>query len=147
MNLKELADVLKNNPDSLMHWMLPGSSFVPDHYHITEIGRVKKDFFDCGGTARSTEACVLQIWVANDVEHRLKTDKLLKIIDVADKLLTEDLSVEVEYEEGDTISYYSLGNFEPTPKGPLFYLTSKHTTCLAPDKCKVNVCSPGGGCC
>jgi hypothetical protein len=32
---------------------------VPTHYHITEVGKVQKDFIDCGGTVRSSTACVL----------------------------------------------------------------------------------------
>jgi hypothetical protein len=31
-----------------------------------------KEFIDCGGTVRSTNACVLQVWVANDVDRRLQ---------------------------------------------------------------------------
>jgi hypothetical protein len=143
MTVKEFCTALATNPNATMHWMLPDKSFVPAHYHITEVGRVQKDFIDCGGTVRSTTACVLQVWVANDVDHRLETSKLASIMDVAAPLLLSDeLPVEVEYEEG-VISQYPIGGMEVTPSGLLFYLGTKHTACLAPEKCKVG----DTGCC
>ena len=143
MTVKEFRRALDDNPGVTMHWMLPDKSFVPVHYHITEVGRVRKDFIDCGGTIRSTTACVLQMWVANDADHRLESTKLATILRVAAPLLaSDDLPVEVEYEEG-VISQYPLGGVEVTPAGLLFYLGMKHTACLAPEKCKVG----DTGCC
>ena len=139
MTIKELCAVLKANPDVRMHWMLPDKSLIPAHYHIAEVGRVQKDFIDCGGTVRSLKSCLLQIWVANDTDHRLETTKLAKIIESAHWLL-DDLPVEVEYEDA-AVSQYPLVGAEATPSGILFYLGSKHTACLAPDKCGL------GGCC
>jgi hypothetical protein len=142
MTVNEFRSLLAAHPGEPMHWMLPDRAFVPDHCHITEVGRVRKDFVDCGGTVRSLESCVLQVWVADDVDHRLDTSKLLKIMEAASSSLgLGDLPVEVEYERG-VVSQYPLGGFEPTPKGILFYLGTKHTACLAPDRCGV-----GGGCC
>ena len=143
MTVKEFCRALAGHPGMKMHWMLPDNSFVPSHYHITEVGRVRKDFIDCGGTVRSTAACVLQVWVANDVDHRLETEKLASIMRVAGSLLeSEDLPVEVEYEDA-VISQYPIGGMEVTPSGLLFYLGTKHTACLAPEKCKVD----GTNCC
>lgn len=142
MNIKGLRLLLSANPGAKMHFMLPDDSFVPAHYHITEVGRVQKDFIDCGGTVRSLASCLLQIWVANDTDHRLETTKLAKIIEVAGSILdSEDLPVEVEYEDGNT-SQYPLSGSEITPSGILFYLGAKHTACLAPEKCGI-----GKGCC
>ena len=143
MNVKELRTVLAAHAGMQMHWMLPDRSFVPRHYHITEVGRVQKDFIDCGGTVRSSTSCLLQIWVADDTDHRLETTKLATIMDVAAAVLKGDeLPVEVEYEEG-TISQYPVAGVEVTPAGVLFHLGTKHTACLAPEKCGVS----GGGCC
>lgn len=126
-----------------MHWMLPSKAFVPEHYHITEVGRLQKDFIDCGGTIRSLASCLLQIWVADDTDHRLQTNKLATIMEIAGTVLGgDDLPVEVEYEE-ETISQYPVAGCEVTPAGLLFYLGTKHTACLAPEKCGVD----GGGCC
>jgi len=143
MTVQEFRAALAAHPDARMHWMLPDKSFVPAHYHITEVGRVRKDFIDCGGTVRSTTSCVLQVWVANDLDHRLETTKLAGIMGVAAGLLgSDDLPVEVEYEEG-VISQYPIGGMEVTPSGLLFHLGTKHTACLAPEKCKVG----DSGCC
>jgi hypothetical protein len=143
MTIKQLRDLLGAHPGVAMHWMLPDRSFVPFHYHITEVGRVQKDFIDCGGTVRSQASCLLQIWVANDTDHRLETTKLARIMEVAAPILgSDDLPVEVEYEEG-RVSQYPLGAAEVTPAGLLFSLGSRHTACLAPEKCGVD----GSGCC
>ena len=143
MTVKEFRAALAAHPGVKMHWMLPDKSFVPAHYHITEVGRVQKDFIDCGGTVRSVGSCLLQIWVADDTDHRLETTKLAMIMEIAGKvLMRDDLPVEVEYEAG-TISQYPVAAVEETPAGLLFYLGTKHTACLAPDKCGVD----GSGCC
>jgi len=143
MNVNEFHNLLAAHPGEKMHFILPDKSFVPAHFHITEVGRVQKDFIDCGGTVRSTTTCLLQVWVAHDVDHRLETTKLAKIIEIAQPLLGSDqLPVEIEY-EGEAISQYPLGGAESTPSGLLFYLGSKHTACLAPEKCGVG----GTGCC
>lgn len=142
MTIKELKKILEDNPESSMHWMLPDKGFVPKHYHITEVGRVQKDFVDCGGTVRNKKTCTLQVWVADDTDHRLFTTKLLSILKMAESLFdSEEIPVEIEYEEG-VISQYPIGGFEITPSGPLFYLGNNHTCCLAPDKCGL-----GKGCC
>ena len=143
MNVNEVQNLLAAHPGEKMHFMLPDKSFVPAHFHITEVGRVQKDFIDCGGTVRSATTCLVQVWVAHDVDHRLETTKLAKIIEIAQPLLGSDqLPVEIEY-EGEAISQYPLGGAESTPAGLLFYLGSKHTACLAPEKCGVG----GTGCC
>jgi hypothetical protein len=143
MTVAEFRAVLVAHPEAKMHWMLPDRAFVPEHYHITEVGRLQKDFVDCGGTIRSLSSCLLQIWVADDKDHRLRTTKLAKIIEIAGPLLkSDDLPVEVEYEEG-TISQYPVAGVEVTPAGLLFHLGTKHTACLAPEKCGVD----GEGCC
>jgi hypothetical protein len=143
MTVKEFRSILAAHADSKMHWMLPDRSFVPVHYHITEVGRVQKDFIDCGGTVRSVASCLLQVWVADDTDHRLETTKLAAIMQIAEPVLKgDDLPVEVEYEE-EAISQYPIAGVEVTPAGLLFSLGTKHTACLAPEKCGVD----GSGCC
>ncbi len=81
--------------------MLPDKSFVPAHYHITEVGKIQKDFIDCGGTVRSATTSLLQVWVAQDLHHRLEATKLATVMRIAEPLLgSDELPVEVEYEEG-----------------------------------------------
>jgi hypothetical protein len=151
MTLNNFVGVLTANPAAALHMMLPDESFVPAHFHVTEVGRVQKDFIDCGGTVRSSTACVLQVWVAEDTDHRLDTGKLAKIVRLAAPLLKgDDLPVEVEYENG-VVSQYPVTAAEVTPAGVLLHLGTKHTACLAPDRCGVGstatACSSAAGCC
>ncbi len=131
---------------------------IPSHFHITEVGSTTKHFIDCGGTVRKEKVVSFQLWEANDIEHRLSPEKLLKIIGLSEKTLgIKDMEIEVEY-QSDTIGRYGV-DFN----GNDFVLTNKQTNCLASDKCgipqeklKVNLseftaskscCTPGTGCC
>ncbi|WP_020468748.1 DUF6428 family protein [Zavarzinella formosa] len=143
LNLRQLDRILTANPKSAIHLMLPDGDFVPAHFHVTEVGRVHKQFVDCGGTKRESLSCLLQVWTADDVHHRLDTTKLGDILRHTESLFRdEDPPVEVEYESG-VISQYPVGGVEMTPAGLLLTLGTKHTECLAPDKCGVG----GTGCC
>jgi hypothetical protein len=151
MNLKALVSTLQENPSSLLHFQLPDGSFIPAHFHVTEVGRVQKDFVDCGGTIRSSTSCVLQVWVADDTHHRLNSSKLKSILDLGSKLLAnEELPVEIEYQYG-VLTQLPLSEVEVTPSGLLFHLGTKQTACLALDRCGLGTvesgCSPASGCC
>ncbi len=144
MNVEQLTGLLSSYSNAPLHIMLPSGEFVPDHFHITEVGRVQKTFIDCGGTERETVSCSLQAWTAQDVEHRLVAGKLATILKLAEKVLrSNDLPVEVEYGP-DVVSLYYLTDVEVTPNGLLFILAGKKTDCLAPDKCGVG---KGNSCC
>lgn len=131
-------------------FQLENGAFVPEHFHVTEVGLVAKNFIDCGGVVRNEKVVNFQLWNANDFEHRLKPMKLLNIIKLSEqKLGIEDFEIEVEYQK-DTIGKYGL-DFQNN----IFILTNKKTDCLAKDNCGVpneklqtqNSCSPGGSCC
>src|SRR4051812_8349005 len=101
MTLNAVTGLLVENPTAALHFRLPHGTRVPAHFHVTEVGRVRKDFIDCGGTVRSWERCVLQLWSASDDDHRLAASKLARIIQLAAPLLgPDDLPVEVEYDVG-----------------------------------------------
>jgi hypothetical protein len=151
MNLDAFVAVLEENPQAPLHLMLPDGSFVPAHFHVTEVGRVQKDFIDCGGTRRSTTSCVVQVSVADDTAHRLDATKLAKIIQMGTSLFPSmTVPVEVEYEQG-AVSQFPVQQAEVTPSGVLLHLGSKHTACLAQDRCGVvaveTACCPTPGCC
>jgi hypothetical protein len=147
MTLEDMVRVLKENPTSALHIMLPDGSFVPSHFHITEVGRVQKDFIDCGGTTRTSTACVLQIWVADDTQHRLDTTKLAHIIQLAAPLFpSTNLPVETEYDFANgTMSQLPVTHAEVTPAGLLLHLGTKHTACLAPDRCGIPLANTACG--
>lgn len=151
MKLIELLDILKNHPDRSIQIALPSGGSIPAHFHVTEVGHVQKRFVDCGGTLRSTASCLLQIWVANDLEHRLDTTKLNKIIEKGLGLFdNQHIPIEIEYEQ-EILSQYPLQSIEFNDQGLVFQVANKHTACLAPDKCRIELnvmsaCS-GPGCC
>ncbi|MCE9603831.1 MAG: DUF6428 family protein [Planctomycetia bacterium] len=139
MTLDEFAAVLSAHPDTALQLVLPDGSFVPAHFHVTEVGRVQKDFVDCGGTVRRSTSCVLQVWVANDVAHRLDTTKLAKIIHKGVELFeTTAIPLEVEYDHG-VISQYPVQEAEASQSGIILHLGTKHTTCLAQDRCGIKL--------
>ena len=89
-------------------FQLPNGSTVPAHYHITEVGHVQKRFIDCGGTTRLEDRICFQLWEADDVDHRLQAEKLMKIIELSERTLNlPDEEIEVEY-QGATIGKYQL---------------------------------------
>lgn len=140
---------------SELGFQLPNGTMVPGHFHVTEVGEVNKRFIDCGGSMRDEKVVNFQLWEANDYDHRLHPEKLMKIIELSEKLLDlGDEEIEVEY-QGETIGKYGL-----TFSNNVFQLTSQQTDCLAKDKCGIpvekqkiqlsglsNACTPGSGCC
>ena len=155
MTLSEIKQILPTLAN--VEFQLENGTFVPEHFHVTEVGMITKNFIDCGGVVRNEKVVNFQLWNADDFEHRLKPNKLLHIIQLSEeKLGIEDFEIEVEY-QSETIGKYDL-NFN----GKTFVLKNKTTACLAEDACgipsqkpKVNLgdlsanatCAPGSGCC
>ena len=147
MNVQDLVQILEFNCEAALRFVLPSGDFIPDHFHVTEIGRVEKNFIDCGGTRRQSVACMLQTWTANDVQHRLKAGKLAGIFKLAAPVLKQtDLGIEVEYGP-EVAGQYSLTNAVVAPDALHLMLAAKQTDCLAQDKCGVSECSGPGCCC
>ena len=144
MNVTQFKSHLAANPDKLVRFIFDDGEAIPAHYHVTEIGHVKKDFIDCGGTVRSTSSCLLQTWThEDDQEHRLNSTKLLDIITLAETHFPiSDQEVEVEYEDC-VISQFLVEDAESTADTVVFRLGDKHTDCLAKEKCGIG----GSGCC
>lgn len=141
MNIKELINILNSNQEKYIKFYLNDQE-IPQHFHLTEIGRQNREFIDCGGTRRKTEHCVLQLWVANDLEHRLNSTKMLKIVNMGlDLFLHEIPEVYVEYEDIST-SQHPIVSCSTKEDEICFYLGQIHTACLAPEKCGVSCCQP-----
>lgn len=158
MNITEFLTHLESHPDKPLLFALPDGGFIPAHFHITEVGHVRKTFIDCGGTRRSSESCLLQTWTAEDTDHRLVASKLSMIFGKAGDVLPHpDLPVEVEFEDF-SVSQFPVTGAQVEGDSLLFRLGLKHTDCLAKELClpgvcgpapKVNLlgCVPGAGCC
>lgn len=135
MNLQEFKQALLQHLDHQVAIQFDNGMRIAPHFHVTEIGKVTKDFVDCGGTRRMTVSCVLQTLVADDVDHRLTSDKLAGIIEKAAVLdLADDLPVEVELQT-DTIGVYAFNGAIAQDGIVVFSVQTKQTACLAPDKC------------
>ena len=148
MKLSEIKELL--NTLETVNFKLENGTYVPEHFHVTEIGVVTKHFIDCGGTVRNEQVANFQLWDANDFEHKLKPKKLLHIIALSEKILAlKDLEIEVEY-QSTTIGKYDLG-FD----GENFILIAKKTACLAQESCGTKpetaenkvCCSTESNCC
>lgn len=155
MKLSEVKQILPTLEN--VEFQLENGTFVPEHFHVTEVGMINKNFIDCGGVIRNEKVVNFQLWNADDLEHRLKPGKLLNIINLSEvKLGIEDHEIEVEY-QSETIGKYDL-EFN----GKTFVLRNKMTACLAPDACgipsekvkrnlselkPVSKCAPNSGCC
>ncbi len=132
MKLSEIKTILP----ALTHveFQLENGQFVPEHFHVTEVGQIHKKFIDCGGVIRDEKTVSFQLWNADDYEHRLKPSKLLNIIRLSEERLgIEDAEIEVEY-QAETIGKYGL-----TFNGTHFVLENKQTACLAEDACGIPV--------
>lgn len=130
MKLSEFTNYLSGMKTIAFH--LPDGELVPEHFHVTEIGKIEKHFIDCGGSLRKEEKISFQLWEANDYNHRLHPGKLISIIELAqEKLELSDAEIEVEY-QGESINKYELG-FD----GKSFLLQNTQTDCLAKDRCGI----------
>ena len=130
MKLSEIKEILPTLEN--VEFQLENGTFVPEHFHVTEVGQIIKNFIDCGGVIRQEKAVNFQLWNADDYEHRLKPRKLLNIIKLSEeKLGIEDAEIEVEY-QSDTIGKYDL-----TFNGNTFIMKNKTTACLAQDACGI----------
>ena len=126
MKLSEVKSQLKTIGE--VRFKLPNGSYVPQHFHVTEIGAVSKHFIDCGGKVRQDNAINFQLWEANDYDHRIAPTKFLDIINLSENILElTDGEIEVEY-QANTIGKYGL-DFD----GKDFVLTNTYTDCLAKD--------------
>ncbi len=148
MKVSEFKQHLLQSPQHEMRFVLPDGDVIPLHAHVTEIGRIDKNFIDCGGTGRSVSNCSLQIWVAeNDEDHRFAPGKLAKVMDMATPLFRgDDLDMEVEYEDC-SVSQYPILEAQTADGVLTFQLGSKHTDCLAKESCGLTPASAASGCC
>ena len=156
ISLRDFRSLLDRHPDKAFQLRLPGGGSVPESFHITEVGRVRKDFIDCGGTVRSRESCLLQAWLGGDDDPRLATGKLAGIMRKAAPLLPdEDVPLEIEYED-TLISQYRVSEAAVISGAVVLKLEHKHTDCLAREACgvpeknatpKASACGCGPSCC
>ncbi len=155
MKLQEFKKQLSNLEE--LNFQLEDGTVVPPHFHITEVGKLEKHFIDCGGVERKEQKITFQLWVADDIDHRLSPQKLLGIVRKSEKQIQfSNSEIEVEYQMPQSIGKFGL---QAAPHG--FILTHSQTACLALDACGIgetvkqvaeelvsqDCCKPGSGCC
>jgi hypothetical protein len=148
MQIAEFKKTLSENTCRNIRFTLPTGTKVPAHAHVTEVALIEKKFIDCGGTFRTDSLCRLQTWVADDTDHRLTAGKLLAILDKSASFLgTDNLEVDVEH-EAPFVSQFPIEKVELDGEALSIRLGTKHTACLAEDKClppnlnKTNIFTP-----
>ncbi len=148
LTISALTTALRAAPELPLTVIWTDGEPIEAHFHVTEVGRVQRDFVDCGGTIRQTVTCLLQTWVGPDVDHRITAGKLLKAFDHAAPILRgEDLPVELEYEACNVVQLV-VAEIRREADHFVIQLASKHTDCLAKELCLPNGSgTSGGGCC
>ncbi len=161
MKLSQFTSLLQAHPDKQFRLVLPGDAAVPMSFHITEVGHVTKKFIDCGGKLHTVQTCQLQAWLGPDTDHRLYAGKMAGVLTLAEAkgVLpdSEDLDVEIEYEDA-ALSQYPVVGYAVTGSTVVLSLAAKHTDCLAKESClpslpmagaaSVSACGCGpSGCC
>jgi hypothetical protein len=113
---------------------LPDGDFIPPHAHVTEVGHVVKNFIDCGGVIGKSETVLLQTHVGQDTDHRLKSDRLAKILRLGERVLPHDqIEVEVEY-DCCVVAQYPVSEVKPSGKHLDVILGKRRTQCLAKER-------------
>ncbi len=137
MTLLEFKTLLQNNPTKLFQVVLPHGDAVPISFHITEVGRVEKTFFDCGGQLHTRSTAQLQVWVGPDEDHRIQAGKMAEILERSRAVVPNDgLALELEYEmENGFVSQFPVGGFSVSGDAVVLQLGERHTECLAPELC------------
>ena len=141
MKLSLLQTILQR--DGEVKFSLPDKKLVPCHCHVTEVAKINKEFYDCGGNKRKKQYITIQLWIGDDHEHRLTNEKLYHILDNIDES-DKNLEVFVEY-ECSTVGLYAIEEvILPLPHHALhqsnmvIQLIRTNTNCLAPEKCGLN---------
>ena len=131
MKLSEIKALL--NTVASVDFRLPDGSFVPEHFHVTEVGVVTKHFIDCGGTVRNEKVANFQLMEDLDIEVEYQSDTIGKY-----GLDFDGKSFVLQAKQTDCLAQDKCGIPQEKPKVKLSDLTSSNATAC---------CTPGGGCC
>lgn len=152
MKLSDLRAILQEHPQTFPRFVLPDGDSIPPHAHVTEVGHVVKNFIDCGGVMGKSETVLLQTHVGQDTDHRLKSDRFAKILQLGERVLPHDqLEVEVEY-DCCVVAQYPVTEVKPAGEHLDVVLGKRHTQCLARERRKAAetadaCCGAGAACC
>jgi hypothetical protein len=151
MTLQGLQNVLEANPRRFPRFVLPNGHYIPAHAHVTEVGYVVRNFIDCGGVTGKEEKVVLQTHVGNDADHRLRSDRFAKILQLGSRVIpSADLDVDVEY-DCCVVVQYPIAEAAPDGEHLNLILQRGRTQCRARERREsetaAGCCAPSAVCC
>jgi Family of unknown function (DUF6428) len=151
MKLHELQSTLAEYPNTFPRFVLPNGDYIPAHAHVTEVGHVVRNFVDCGRLTGKEEKVVLQTHVGDDTDHRLRSDRFAKILQIGSRVIPNaDLDVDVEY-DCCVVAQYPIA--KATPEGEHLNLILQHgrTQCRAAERRESETaaacCATSAACC
>jgi hypothetical protein len=151
MTLDDLQNALEANPTLFPRFVLPDGDYIPAHAHVTEVGHVVRNFIDCGGLIGSEEKIVLQTHVGDDTDHRLRSDRFAKILQLGTRVIpSADLHVDVEY-DCCVVAQYPIAEAKPDGEHLNLILRRGRTQCRARERREsqtaADCCTMSAACC
>lgn len=151
MHLSELKEAVLRYGDTFPRFVLPDGDYIPGHAHVTEVGHVVRNYIDCGGETGKQEKVVLQTHVGDDAEHRLRSDRFAKILELGHRVLPSDqLNVEVEY-DCCVVAQYPISEVKRVGEHLDIILQRGRTQCRARERRKAATnepcCGATASCC
>ena len=151
MKFHDLQNTLEANPELFPRFVLPDGDYIPAHAHVTEVGHVVRNFIDCGGLTGQEEKVVLQTHVGSDTDHRLRSDRFAKILQLGSRVIpSTDLDVDVEY-DCCVVAQYPIAEITPDGEHLNLILQRGRTQCRARERSDtetaVGCCTTSVACC
>jgi uncharacterized protein DUF6428 len=151
MTFQGLQNALEANPTRFPRFVLPDGDYIPAHAHVTEVGHVIRNFIDCGGLTGKDEKVVLQTHVGNDTDHRLRSDRFAKILQLGSRVIPRaDLNVDVEY-DCCVVAQYPIAKATPNGEHLNLILQRGRTQCRARERREgqtaIGCCATSAACC
>jgi Family of unknown function (DUF6428) len=151
MNYRALVNALEHYPTTSPRFVLPDGDYIPAHAHVTEVGHVVRNFIDCGGLTGKEEKVVLQTHVGDDTDHRLRSDRLAKILRLGNRVIpSADLDVDVEY-DCCVVAQYPIAEARPDGEHLNLILQRGRTQCRARTRREIETtagcCATSAACC
>jgi hypothetical protein len=151
MKYAALRRALERYPTTFPRFILPSADYIPAHAHVTEVGHVVRHFIDCGGLTGKEEKVVLQTHVGNDTDHRLRSDRFAKILELGNRVIpSADLDIDVEY-DCCVVAQYPIAEVAPDGEHLSLILRRGRTQCRAqerrPSETAALCCATSATCC